>query len=69
MKCQLKPVSVSVTPLVVIIAITTEILTVIQVCSCLMVPHCSLKANDLTATGAIVLARALQENKSLEELK
>ena len=41
----------------------------IQVCSHLTVPHCSLRDNGLTATGAIALARALQQNKSLEELK
>ena len=31
--------------------------------------HCSLRDNKLTATGAMVLARALQYNKSLEVLK
>ena len=31
--------------------------------------HCSLKGNQLTDTGAIVLATALQHNKSLKELK
>ena len=35
----------------------------------LIISHCSLRNNDLTATGAITLARALQHNKSLEELK
>ena len=35
----------------------------------MFVSHCSLKANNLTATGAIALARALQYNKSLEKLK
>ena len=40
-----------------------------QVCSCLDILHCSLRANDLTDTGAITLARSLQHNKSLEELK
>ena len=40
-----------------------------QVCSCLIIIHCSLRDNDLAATGAITLARALQDNKSLEELK
>ena len=39
-----------------------------QVCSCLIIIHCSLKTNDLTDTGAVTLARALQDNKSLEEL-
>ena len=33
------------------------------------VSHYSLKDNGLTGTGAIVLAKALQQNKSLEELK
>ena len=40
-----------------------------QVCSCLIIIHCSLRDNDLTDTGALTLARALQDNKSLEELK
>ena len=40
-----------------------------QVCSCLIIPHYSLRDNDLTGTGAITLAIALQDNKSLEELK
>ena len=40
-----------------------------QVCSCLIVFHCSLKANQLSDTGAIALARALQINKSLKQLK
>ena len=31
--------------------------------------HCSFRHNNLTDTGAIVLARALQNNKSLEELE
>ena len=31
--------------------------------------YCSLKSNQLTDTGAIVLATALQHNKSLKELK
>ena len=40
-----------------------------QVCLCLIIIHCSLRDNDLTDTGAIALAKALQDNKSLEELK
>ena len=40
-----------------------------QVYSCLIIIHCSLRDNDLTDTGAITLARTLQDNKSLEELK
>ena len=40
-----------------------------QVCSCLIIIHCSLRDNDLTDTGAITLIRALEDNKSLEELK
>ena len=31
--------------------------------------HCSLGDSDLTDTGATALARALQHNQSLEELK
>ena len=40
-----------------------------QVCLGVITSHCSLRANGLTATGAIALAEALQHNKSLEELK
>ena len=42
-----------------------------QVCEMVTsyVSHCSLTHNGLTATGAIALATALQDNKSLEELK
>ena len=41
------------------------------ICSCLVLFHCilSLRANSLTATGAIALARTLEHNKSLQELK
>ena len=35
---------------------------------CLIIFHCSLRSNDLTAAGAIALAKALQRNWSLEEL-
>ena len=31
--------------------------------------HYSFTSNQLTSTGAIVLSTALQDNKSLEELK
>ena len=68
MKCQLKSISISLTPPVVIIAIT-ETFIQNQVCSCVIIPHRSLRANGLTAIGAIVLASALQQNESLEELK
>ena len=37
--------------------------------SLLVILHCSLRDNDLTATGVIALARALQHNQSLEELE
>ena len=37
--------------------------------SSMLLTHCSLNNNSLTSTGAEVLARALQHNKSLEELK
>ena len=37
-------------------------------CYCLIISHCRLGYNDLTATGAIALVRALQ-HKSLEVLK
>ena len=39
------------------------------VCCGVFVSHYSLRLNQLTDTGAIALARALQHNKSLEELK
>ena len=39
------------------------------VCVCMIVFHYSLRNNQLTDTGAIALAIALQHNKSLEELK
>ena len=53
-----------------IIAMATETLNVFVVLSFyLIVSHYSLKHNQLTDTGAIVLATALQCNKSLEELK
>ena len=39
------------------------------VCCGVFVSHYSLKNNQLTDTGAIALAGALQQNKSLEELK
>ena len=39
------------------------------VCCGVSVSHYSLKDNQLTDTGAIALATALQHNKSLEELK
>ena len=38
-------------------------------CSCLIILYCSLGFNRLTDTGAIALARLLQHNKSLEEMK
>ena len=41
----------------------------IWMCLCLIIPHFSLRHNGLTAIGAIALARALQHNKSLKELK
>ena len=40
-----------------------------QMCSFLSITHCSLRDSKLTDTGAIALARALQHNQSLEELK
>ena len=40
-----------------------------QMCSCLITPHCSLRHNNVTATGVMALARALQHNKSLRELE
>ena len=41
----------------------------VVVCLCLVMSHYSLGYNQLTGTGARVLATALQHNKSLEELK
>ena len=38
-------------------------------CLCLIISNCSLRHNQITATGAIALAEALQQNWSLEELQ
>ena len=40
-----------------------------EVCSCLIILHCSLRGNNVTDTGAIALAGVLERSKSLEELK
>ena len=40
-----------------------------QVCSCVVLFHSIFRGNSLTATGAIALARTLEHNKSLQELK
>ena len=40
-----------------------------QYLKCVRVCHYSLRDSNLTATGAIALATALQDNKLLEELK
>ena len=58
----------------VVIAMVTKtwnlyIVDLTQVCSCLIILHCSLRDSGLTDTGAIALARALEHNTSLEELK
>ena len=72
MKCQLKPIPVSVTDLVMrsVVAMATKILKCLccyfYISDCI---HYSLRNNQLTSTGAIALARALQHNKSLKELK
>ena len=47
----------------IVITIETNLVRCVDVC------HCSLRENGLTSTGAIALSRALQRNKSLEELK
>ena len=39
------------------------------ICSPSCVSHCSLTHTGVTDTGAIALAKALLQNKSLEELK
>ena len=36
---------------------------------CLIISNCSLRHNPITGTGVIALAKALQHNKSLEELQ
>ena len=41
----------------------------IKLKSSLVILHYSLRDNDLTATAAIALARALLHNQSLEELE
>ena len=75
---QFKPIPVSLAPLVVNIAMATETwylfnvdLTQLSVFMSDHTPctHCSLRDNGLTDIGAIVLGRALEHNKSLEELK
>ena len=38
-------------------------------CSYLIIIHCSLRGNGLTATGGMALAKAIQQNMSLKELK
>lgn len=57
----------------IVIAITETwnlfTLDLIQLCSYLIVPHFSLKNNDLTGNGVLALARALQRNNSLHKLK
>ena len=40
-----------------------------EVCSCQIIHHSSLEDIGLTTTDAITLARVLQLNKLLEELK
>ena len=35
----------------------------------MIILYCSLRGNGLPATGALALAKALEYNKSLEELK
>ena len=69
MKGQLKPIPVSMTALVMRSYHCHGNRNVVVVCLCLIVSNYSLDNNQLTSTGAIVLARALQHNKSLEELK
>ena len=65
-KCQLKPIPVTA---VVMMSYhchgVGNIFVIVSDCF----PHYSLGNNQLTDTGAIVLATALQHNKSLAELK
>ena len=70
MKCQMKPIPVSVTALLMgSYCHGNRNLKFVVVCLCLVIFHYSLRGNLLTDTGAIALATALQHNKSLEELK
>ena len=69
MKCQMKPIPVSVTALVMKNYHCHGNRNLKFVCCGVFVSHYSLGYNRLTGTGAIVLATALQHNKSLEELK
>ena len=46
-----------------------RIVTTLEECVCMTIPHCSLGNNDLTDIGARALARGLQHNQSLEELR
>ena len=41
----------------------------VNLCILIDSSFCSLSQNDLTSTGAIALGKALQHNKSLEQLK
>ena len=71
MKCvisNMKYIPVSLVPLVVNIAMVTETWDLFHV-SIMFILHCSLRDNGLTAPGVEVLARTLQQNKHLEELK
>ena len=69
MKCQLKPIPVLVTTLVIKSYHRHGDRKMEFVCCGVFVSDYSLGGNQLTDTGAIALATALQHNKSLEELK
>ena len=69
MKCQLKPIPVSVTALMMRSYHCHGNRNIVVVCLRLVVFHYSLRDNQLTDSGAVALATALQHNKSLEELK
>ena len=71
MKCQMKSIPVSVTAVVMSYHCHGNRNFKFVCCGVFMsgcIPY-SLIDNQLTDTGAIALARALQHNKSLEELK
>ena len=69
MKCQMKPIPVLVTTLVMR-SYHCHGDRKMEFVSCgVFVSDYSLGGNQLTDTGAIALATALQHNKSLEELK
>ena len=61
------PLLVLVAPLVVKGYHNRRIMLIMYLC--LIISNCSLRHNQITATGAIALAKALKQNWSLEKLQ